>query len=313
MKHPVPVVLFIALLASGCGKVGDPRPPKIRRPAAILDLKATQDKTNVVLTWTNPQRYVDGSNATDLLTVRILQNGTLLTTVPVSGPGKPQTYSIDTRGALGTTPVYTLEVVTERGKKSAVSTEARIAVMELPGIVSNLKGGMDQHRIRLEWQVPTENPLGAEVYQVRREDNAFPPVTVTELFWEDRSAEPGKTYRYVVTAGKGTASPVFGPPSPPLSVLAKDEVRPAAPKGLTPPVVSDSGANLQWNPNTEEDVAGYYVYRSDNPESGWVQLGGLWQATYYPDAGYRPGSFYSVSAVDEAGNTSDKSAPVRAP
>ena len=313
MKHPVPVVLLIAVLASGCGKVGDPRPPKIRVPAAVLDLKATQDKTDVVLTWTNPQRYIDGSNATDLLSVRILQNGSLLTTVPVSGPGKLQTYSIDTRGALGTTPVYTLEVVTERGKKSAVSSEARIAVTELPGVVSNLKGEMDQHRIRIEWQAPTQSPLLAEIYQVRREDNAFPPVTVTELFWEDRSAEPGKTYRYVVTAGKGPASPVFGPPSPPLSVLAKDEVRPAAPKGLSTPVVSDSGANLRWDENSEEDLAGYYVYRSDNPDSGWVQLEGLWPTTNYPDAGYRPGSYYSVSAVDEAGNTSSKSAPVRAP
>ena len=87
MKHPVPVAFLILLISSGCGKVGDPRPPKIRVPAAILDLKASQDQTNVILTWTNPQRYIDGSNATDLVNVRILQNGSPLTVIPVTGPG----------------------------------------------------------------------------------------------------------------------------------------------------------------------------------------------------------------------------------
>jgi len=313
VKHPVPAAFLILVIASGCGKVGDLHPPKLRVPATILDLKATQDQTTVNLAWTNPQRYVDGSNATDLVSVRIFQNGSLLTVVPVSAPGKLQTYPVDIRGALGTTPVYTLVLVTQSGKTSAVSNEARIPVADVPGVVSNLKGQMDQQRIRLEWEAPAQNPSLAEVYMVRREDGAFPPVPVTELHWDDRSIEVGKTYGYVVTAGRGIASPVFGPASPPVSVLAIDKVQPAAPKGLEPPVVSDSGANLRWDPNTEEDLTGYYVYRTDNPDSGWVRLEGIQTITSYTDVGYRTGFYYRISAVDGAGNESEKSAPVHAP
>lgn len=317
MKHAVPFALLMLLLASACGKVGEPRPPKIRIPAGIMDLMVTQNQTDVSLTWTNPQRYVDGSMATDLTKVLILQNGSLIDAVPVSGPGKQQTYTRSVSGALGTTPVFTIEVETERGKTSAVSNEARISVVDVPGVVLNLKGVMDQHRIRLTWDPPLQNPSFAEVYIVRREDGAFPPARVTETNWEDRTVEAGKMYSYIVMAARGGSSPVSGRPSAPYSVIAKDEKAPATPTGLKPPVVSDSGAILTWDLNSEEDFTGYKVYRSDNPDSGdsgWVLLGdSLLKIALFPDAAYRPGSYYRVSAVDESGNESEKTLPVRAP
>ena len=317
MKHSVPVAFLILLLASGCGKVGEPRPPKIRVPAAINDLKVVQNRTDVVLTWTNPQKYVDGSNATDLKSIRILQDGKSIASVLVTGPGKPQTFSMNVSTAFGTTPVYTLVVETQRDKPSAVSNEARIAVVDLPGVVLNLKGVMDQHRIRLDWDPPIQNPSFAEVYIVRREDGAFPPVPVTDTHWEDTTVEVGKTYGYTVTAARGNAAPVSGETSPPVRVPAEDKKRPAIPTGLQPPVVSDSGAFLRWDPNTEADLAGYKVYRSDNPDTGdagWVTLdNALSTSTQIRDGSYRPGSYYRVSAVDESGNESEKSSPVRAP
>ena len=314
MKHPVPVAFLMLLLVCGCGKVGEPRPPKNRIPAKIMDLKVSQDATNVVLSWTNPQKYVDGSNATDLTTVRILQNGSLLEAVPLSGPGKQQSYTRSISDAFGTTPVFTLEVVTQRGKMSAVSNEAPIAVVDVPGVVLNLKVVMDKHRVRLDWDPPIQNPSFAEVYIVRRGDGAFPPVAVTETHWEDMTVEAGKTYGYIVTAARSRVPPVSGRSSPAIVVTAIDMQRPAAPTGLQPPVVSDSGAILRWDRNTEEDLAGYKVYRSDNPDTGWVKLNdALLMITSFADASYRPGSYYSVSAVDDSGNESEKSSLVRAP
>jgi fibronectin type 3 domain-containing protein len=246
--------------------------------------------------------------------VRILRDGKLIATVPVSGPGKQQTYEPKDNGATGTTPVFTVEVETQRGKTSAVSMEARITVVDVPGGVLNVKGVMDQHRIRLDWDPPAQNPALAEVYIVRREDGSFPPVAVTETHWDDTTVEAGKTYAYIVTAARSSVPPVSGPPSLKIEVIAIDTKRPAVPTGLQPPVVSDSGANLRWDRNTEEDLAGYKVYRSDNPDTGWVLLdNSLVMNTSITDGTYRPGTYYSVSAVDDSNNESEKSTPVRAP
>jgi len=312
VKHSVPAAFLILLIASGCGKVGDLRPPKNRVPAAILDLKATQNPTDVLLTWTNPSRYVDGSSATDLMNVLILQDGTTIATVPALGPGKLQSYNVPIRTPFGTTPVYAVKLETQRGKTSAASNEFPIPLIEGPGVISNLKGHMDQHRIRLVWEPPASNPSLAEIYLVRRDDGAFPPVQVTEAHWEDTNVEAGKTYVYVVTAARSGATPVSGPPSAPVSILAKDETKPKVPAGLRPPVVSDSVAILSWDPNSEDDWAGYRVYRSDSPDTDGVQLEKNYTSTNFRDAGYRPNSYYRISAVDEAGNESDKSAPVHA-
>jgi hypothetical protein len=301
------------LLICGCGKVGDPRPPKQRNPAAVTDLKVSQNETNIVLTWTNPQKYVDGSNATDLMDVRILQDGKLIATVPVSGAVKQQTFPLPVRVAAGTTPLFTVEVETQRGK-SSVSREVGIAVVDVPGVVLNLKGVMDQHRIHLQWEPPAQNPALAEVYIVRRDDGTMDPVAVTETHMDDTTVEAGKTYSYIVAAARSSVPPVSGPASPKITVMAIDTTPPAAPTGLQSPVISDSGANLRWDRSMEEDLAGYKVYRSDNPDSGWVLLdNSLVMKTSITDGTYRPGTYYSATAVDDSGNESRKSAPVRAP
>ena len=317
MKHPVPAALLIILLICGCGKVGDPRPPKVRTPAAVTDLRVSQNQTDIVLAWTNPQKYVDGSNATDLMDVVIRQDGKVLEKVPVSGPGKQQAYTIP-NAAAGTTPLFTLEVETQRGKASAASKGTGIAVVEVPGVVLNLRGIMDQHRIRLDWDPPAQKPELAEVYIVRREDGASDPIAVTETHSVDTTVEAGKSYTYIVTAARSSVPPVSGPASTPVTVIATDTKRPAAPAGLQPPVISDSGAILRWDQSTEEDLASYKVYRSENPavgDGGWVLLSNasLITTTTFTDGSYRPGSYYSVTAVDDSGNESAKSTAVRAP
>jgi hypothetical protein len=314
VKHSVLVLFLVACCFAGCGKVGDPRPPAIRIPVKIGDLKATQSQYDVVLSWTNPSKYVDGSTATDLVDIRILRDGSRIATVKVSAPGKPQTTTLDVHGAAGTAPVYTLEVATLRGKVSDASNPAHIAIVDVPGAILNLKGAMDQHRIRLDWQPPASAAALADVYVVRREDGAVAASVVKETWFEDANIEPGKTYSYIVTAAHGSTSPVPGPPSSPILVVAVDKVAPVIPTGLQPPVVTDTGAILQWNMNAEVDLAGYRVYRSDNPDSGFTRLDGVIHAlNSIRDENYRPGSYYEVSAEDIDGNESPRSAAVRGP
>jgi fibronectin type 3 domain-containing protein len=91
-------------------------------------------------------------------------------------------------------------------------------------------------------------------------------------------------------------------------------MKPQAPTGLQPPVVTETGAFIRWDMNTETDIASYRVYRSDNPNAGFTRVDmELITGISFPDPNYRPGFYYRVTAVDESGNESDPSAIVRAP
>lgn len=84
-------------------------------------------------------------------------------------------------------------------------------------------------------------------------------------------------------------------------VLGALSTVPNAPRALT--VTSQPASlRLDWDPNAESDLAGYHVYRSGTPGSGYVQLTAtpLTEATY-EDATADPHTyyFYVVTAIDQ--------------
>ncbi|MEX0802178.1 MAG: fibronectin type III domain-containing protein [Candidatus Binatia bacterium] len=66
MKPLLVLGCIIALLATGCGKKGEPRAPELATPQTIKNLTAKPDPAGVVLTWRRPTEYVDGKPLTDL-------------------------------------------------------------------------------------------------------------------------------------------------------------------------------------------------------------------------------------------------------
>ena len=60
----LPIALNLPFL--GCGKKGDVRAPELVIPETIGNLTVRQDKAGVALTWSRPERYVDGKALTDL-------------------------------------------------------------------------------------------------------------------------------------------------------------------------------------------------------------------------------------------------------
>src|SRR5204862_262632 len=62
------IAVAIVWLAAGsaCGKKGDPRAPELATPKVITNLSARVDQTGVVLTWSRPTEYVDGTALKDL-------------------------------------------------------------------------------------------------------------------------------------------------------------------------------------------------------------------------------------------------------
>jgi len=90
--------------------------------------------------------------------------------------------------------------------------------------------------------------------------------------------------------------------------LNLDLAPPAPPTGLTA-TPGDQRVELNWNPNTENDIAGYNLYRTTG--TLWVLINrALITGTHYQDLGLTNGTTYTytVTAVDLLGNESDPSA-----
>ena len=66
LQFAIFILIFSLASLVGCGKKGDPRAPEQAMPEVIQDLKAEAESRGIVLTWTRPQRYVDGKELRDL-------------------------------------------------------------------------------------------------------------------------------------------------------------------------------------------------------------------------------------------------------
>jgi hypothetical protein len=296
-------------MLAACGKVGDPRPPIIRITTRV-DLSVSQNGYQAFLTWTNPAKYVDGNAATDTGVVHVFRNGAEIGTVPATAAGQPQSFAVDVANAVGMELTFTIQhVLPKASKPSPVSTVARITPVNVPGPPGGIVATVDQDKVVLVWPRPERNPELVAGYLVQRADKPAPEQVPNPRF-EDGEFEVGKTYRYTVTALRGNPQ-ILGDGSVVKDVVAIDETRPAMPVGLDIISIGDDAVFLQWQQNSEADLKGYTVYRSDRPDTP-IPVG---NTNGYTDREYVSGKgiSYQIVAVDASGNTSDKSAPKPGP
>jgi fibronectin type 3 domain-containing protein len=102
-------------------------------------------------------------------------------------------------------------------------------------------------------------------------------------------------------------------------VEAKDVFPPAAPKGLAAVAVpagngAAAGVDLDWEPNTEADLAGYFVYRREG-SGDWERISPTVPLVGpgYHDAHVEAGHTYeyAVTAIDQSGHESLRSTPAQ--
>jgi hypothetical protein len=295
------VTLCLVLLLAGCGKVGEPLPPFVRIPEAVADLTVRQSGNDLIVTWTNPARYIDGSAATDLARVQIRSDGAIVTTIEAAAPAQPQSVTIPVRDPIETPRSFTIVVETTRGLMSQASNVVSVSPAVVPGRVVGLTAVVDQRRIFVTWEKPREHPELADAYRISRNQPAESQI-ITETHYEDTRYRPGEMYTYEVTAMRGMI-PGVGPES--INISVADRTPPQVPSGLDI-LVSDTGAFVTWAANSETDLGGYRVFRDRMPISERPIAG---NSFFDPD--YRPGVTYAVSAVDEFGNESSRSPELR--
>jgi hypothetical protein len=242
----------------------------------------------------------------------------------------------------GATLAYRVRTRAAKEKDSADSNTVTATVLPVPDKIQTVDTQVTQNDIELSWPVPElaatgETITGYHVYRGELPSTAVipsagdlaqakwtsPPVLLGETpsnSYHDRLFDFGKTYVYwvrsVIMAG-GTA--IESDDSGAAIITPRDTFPPAVPQNLVAAVLPgpDGGhlVDLSWSINLETDLAGYHVYRSEKPgERGQALQAELLISPAFRDTSVLAGRqyWYSVTAVDRAGNESPPSDPALA-
>jgi fibronectin type 3 domain-containing protein len=160
---------------------------------------------------------------------------------------------------------------------------------------------------KLTWAESTE---GANYNVLRQGPGDKAPVSIgiaEKPEYVDTTSQWDTPYTYTVVAKKGAAESL---PSQGITVNKPDTFAPSVPTGVVALAGPDS-VEVTWTRSPEADTKGYYVYRSTNG-GPFERQGDLVTLPTFSDGKAEHGKTYryTISAVDQKGNISEKSAPV---
>ena len=245
----------------------------------------------------------------------------------------------------GTDFIYTVRTRVSRAKASADSNAFTLRVYPAPPRVEDLRATLTEAALVLDWSAAQQSPrdsagkaAGFRIYRAEVDPTTAeaaisnssqakllaPPELLgqtTQIEYRDTSFQFGHTYFYDVRQVMqfGTET-VESADSAPAVLTAKDIFPPAVPQGLEAvavPATNGTAASIEltWTINTEPDLAGYNVYRSELAERPGQRLNSeLLLAPTFRDMSIVPGKsyFYRAGAVDQSGNESALSSAVEA-
>ncbi|MBZ5703300.1 MAG: fibronectin type III domain-containing protein [Acidobacteriia bacterium] len=249
----------------------------------------------------------------------------------------------DLRALPGGAVAYRVRARASKKKASADSNTATVRLFPVPERIARLEARVTEAAIELSWPAPERTsgglPLpavsGFRVYRGEL-DPASAEAAARDLAqakWKSLLAllapAPGNNFRdaqfafgaayvYVVrSVVLAEGNSLESPDSVPAVVTPQDTFPPAAPQGLVAIFIPGGAAtglqaDLSWSLNLETDLAGYRVYRSDTEESrGRLMTPSLLPAPAFRDMSVEAGHryWYTVTAVDRAGNESLRSSP----
>lgn len=340
-----------APLAAGltaCGTPAAPQPPSLNLPSPASDLAATRTGNAVQLNWTMPSRTTDKLPISGSITVHICRGETPASCVATGpdqsvAPGVEHTFTESLPASLTTGAPrllhYWVELKNRKGRSAGLSNAASVLAGEAPGPITGLSAALHKDGVVLRWAPDGESVpvrlhrtlLTPEPAHTKQGPLAAPPEPLQmNLLVDqdtlaavalDKSIRFGATYEYRAQrvaniTENGQTLELAGDLTAPVRIEAKDVFPPAVPTGLAavataPQDNMPASIDLSWQPDTEADLAGYFVYRREDAEP-WQRISPVQPAVgpAFHDAGVQPGHtyHYAVSAVDQGGHESARSA-----
>lgn len=341
------LALLLCGWLAGCGTPGAPQPPSLNLADPVTDLAATRTGDQVTLTWTMPKRNTDKTMIKGSVTVQVCRREGSGTCKAVAdeqaAPGKPASYTDKLPNVLASgepRPVsYFVELLNKKNRSAGLSNGTTVLVGEAPRAVEGLKADLRRQGVVLSWTADGDK---APVRLLRKSLTPPPPKSqqqgplapvpeaLNQTLLVEAGVEQGRALDQTVHIGEsyeyraqrvahvelnGKTLELAGEVSAPIQVEVKDVFPPAVPTGLA--AVGSAGEegkgpsiDLNWQPNTETDLAGYIVYRRED--------GGAWQRISPPTPAIEPAFHdaqvlaghtyqYAVSAADKSGHESERS------
>ncbi len=314
-------LLLVAALAScGCGYVGDPRPPALDIPRPVTDLRVKQVASEIVVEFTVPELTTEDlplrlkkaevlggpfgrepfdAGAWAARALRLDAAGVKPGPVRLTCPAEPW---------VGQEVFFRVRLIGHRGRDSGWSDFVILRVAPPLGRPTGLKAEVVPQGVLLRWEmVPVRDGLRFRIWRRSGEGEAAAVAVTGTMEWLDSGISYGEVYHYSVQAvltGQGVAAE--GALSETVAIQPEDRFPPAAPSGLAA-VAGVSAIELSWERGAEEDLAGYYVYRSAGG-GPFERISQLLLTPSFGDRDLRHGAsyLYAVTAVDRAGNESGR-------
>jgi hypothetical protein len=334
------------LVLAGCGMPGAPLPPSLNIPQPVSNLSAVRTGNEVALAWTMPRRNMDKMLLKEPVTVKVCRTETREVVCNLAGQltltaGAVASFHESLPGALAAGKPralrYFVELENTHGRVAGPSNFAPVVAGVAPPEVSGLKAEAHKGGVALHWTaIPGEQtpvrlnrkllnapaaskkpgPLGPEAEPT--EQKLLVTGRVGEARTLDSGGRFGESYEYRAqrvarVSIDGETLELTSGWSEPVRIAVKDTFPPDVPVGLAAVAAApETGAaiDLNWQPNTEPDLAGYIVYRREG-DGPWQRVSPEKPLTApaFHDAGVQAGHTYqyAVSAVDQGGRASKRS------
>jgi hypothetical protein len=327
------LILLVALWSSACGVQAPPHPPRIEQPERVTDLAIVQVGRSLRLSFTLPRNATDGERLTKPQKVEILRAfGSARSEAPSSagdlklwrtlsseeverlkhGERIAITIPFDETLRPPVNLRLALRTVTygfrNRPHPSDVSSDASLALLEVPEALQGLQATVTEKAIQLTWQPPSHPAAGFRVYRSTASSaDSFRLVgEPSEPAYNDSDFEFGHSYFYKVSATvKAGGSTASSDESQVIAVIPQDKFPPQAPRGLTA-LYTIGAVELIWNASSEADLRGYFVYRREGQLSETRLTPEPLSTPIFRDVEVPAGRNYTyrVTAVDVMGNES---------
>jgi predicted phage tail protein len=304
--------LCCILWLAGCAYVGPPKPPALDIPTRITDLRAAEYGDQILVQFTIGALTTDGLTLTSVkaLELRVAAADApqmLRITAKAAGPVD---HEFPAKDWVGKQVTLTVRATGPKGKASEWSNAVTLAVGVPLATPANLEAVSDPKGVRLTWSGSFDSEAGGRYRIFRGAGDAMPQrlAESDKPEYLDSAVDFGSPYRYFVQAlaGELRQSEI----SATVGVTPADTFPPAVPAGLMA-VAGINSIELAWQPNTEEDLAGYQVYRSVGGGAA-ERIAGPVDAPNFSDRAVEIGKKYSytITSIDRTGNESAHSAAV---
>jgi hypothetical protein len=303
-----------------------PSPPAVEILRGVTRADGSADPKSFRVVYTIPGTLVDSYRA----------EGRVRFTDPIA----PE----ETKSHPGGTLRYIVRTRASQKRASADSNVVSVRLFPVPAPIVSVEARVTESGVELTWPAPagsaTGEPMptvtGYRIYRAEIHPGALSsspqdlspgkPEAHAALLgfsesnsYRDTSVVFDHTYVYIVRSViRVDGAELESSDSQSVTVTPRDVFPPAAPQGLVAAVLPGSTpgtvlVDLSWSINLETDLAGYRVYRGEQEGTrGELVTPDLLPTPALRDTSVDPGHryWYTVTAVDRAGNESTPGIPV---